>query len=472
MQLPIVTPAPLVTTHAQAFRHLFGEERQFRHFQNYLTSLIVLENKSLSNLSRCILDSADKTNVSRFLREAPWNPIEVNEFRIRYVLERTIEQRASAQESCLIVDDTLCEHVGNLFEYAARYYNHSDQTFALAHNLVTSHYLSGAVRFPVDFELYRRYEEVTDWEVFVKKHFPDQEIPQHAKDRQKLHKQLDHKLMADPEFRVRHQQFRSKHELAGVLVEQAIAQGLPFSTVLIDSWYLSPGLTQQLQDSQIDWVSLLKHNRNLETHSFQLKDATGQPIPLPGVHIKVEDLVPLIPATAYRQVQVAQHSYWCFTWCVRVSGLGRVRLVISFDNAQLEGTYAVLITNRTDWSAKQILSKYLQRWPIETFYRDGKQHLGLDQYRTRAFTAVEAHWCLVFVAYSILHLACLPPPSTKGKGKSTAKPAQTIGQLCRQQGQALIEELIVFAHHLLEQGCSAAQVFSQLFAKQQKEVLT
>lgn len=471
MQLPIVTPAPLVTTHAQAFRHLFGEDRQFRHFQNYLTGLIVLEKKSLSNISRCILESADKTNVSWFLSEAPWNPAEVNEFRIRYVLEQTIENRRSARESCLILDDTLCEHVGSLFEYVERYYNHSDQTYPLAHNLVTSHYLSGAVRFPVDFELYRRYEAVTDWEVFVKKYFPDQEIPQQSKDRQRLHKQLDQRLLADPEFMARHQQFRSKHDLAGVLVEQAIQQRLPFSTVLMDSWYLSSVLTQQLQDSQKDWVSLLKHNRNLETHSFQLKDANGQPIALSGAHIKVEDLVPLIPATAYREAKVTQQSYWCFTGCARVSGLGKVRLVISFDNAQLEGTYAVLISNRTDWSAKQILSKYLQRWPIETFYRDGKQLLGLDQYRTRAFSAVEAHWCLVFVAYSILHLACLPPPSTKGKGKSTANPSQTIGQVCRQQGQALIEELILFAHNLLEQGCSAAQVFSQLFTKQRKEVL-
>ncbi|KAM3115397.1 hypothetical protein [Phormidesmis sp. 146-33] len=35
--------------------------------------------------------------------------------------------------------------------------------------------------------------------------------------------------------------------------------------------------------------------------------------------------------------------------------------------------YAVLVTNRTDWTAKQVLSQYLQRWTIETFYRDGKQ---------------------------------------------------------------------------------------------------
>ncbi|NJR53119.1 MAG: hypothetical protein HC780_29750 [Leptolyngbyaceae cyanobacterium CSU_1_3] len=50
MQLPIVAPAPIVSAHAEAFRHLFSDVRQFEHFQNYLTGLIVLENKSLANI--------------------------------------------------------------------------------------------------------------------------------------------------------------------------------------------------------------------------------------------------------------------------------------------------------------------------------------------------------------------------------------------------------------------------------------
>ncbi len=50
MQLPIVTPAPVVAAHADAFRDLFENRRQFHHFQNYLTGLIVLDNKSLTNM--------------------------------------------------------------------------------------------------------------------------------------------------------------------------------------------------------------------------------------------------------------------------------------------------------------------------------------------------------------------------------------------------------------------------------------
>ena len=69
-----------------------------------------------------------------------------------------------------------------------------------------------------------------------------------------------------------------------------------------------------------------------------------------------------------------------------------MRLVISFENPELTGTYAVLVTNRTNWSAKQILTAYLQRWPIETFYQDSKGHLGLNEYRMRCAQAMFKNW--------------------------------------------------------------------------------
>ena len=328
MQLPIVKPAPIITTHAEAFRHLFENQCQFRHFQNYLTGLMVLPNKSLANISRCILESADKTNLSRFFSQAPWSKEELTEQRIKYLLTQTGNHRLSAQESYLLLDDTLCEHVGSLFEYVDRHYNHSNHSYPLAHNLVTSHYLSGAVRFPVDLKIYRRYEEITQWSEFVKKYFPDLEIPKQKKERQKLHKLVDQTLLEDPEFQELHSQFQTKIALALELIEQARSRKLPFSTVLMDSWYLAPDIVTLLKDQQLDWVSLLKKNRKLEVNSFVLRDEGGKPITLTGPHIKVEELVPLIPRTAYRKVKVGEKSYWCFTRSLRIPGLGKVRLVI------------------------------------------------------------------------------------------------------------------------------------------------
>lgn len=461
MQLPIVVPAPLVTVHSVAFRDLFENRKQFRHFQNYLTGLMVLPNKSMANITRCILDSADKTNLSRFFSEAPWFQDQVNRRRVCYMLQQTKSVRRAKAASALVIDDTLCAHVGSLFEHVARHYDHSEGTYPLAHNPVTSHYVSGAVRFPVDLRSYRRYEELTRWEEFVHKHFPDRQIPTKSKERARFHKEVDPTLLTDPEFQALHAQFRTKIDLAIELVESAIRHKIPFSVLLFDGWYLSEDLVAIARRRKKDWISILKKNRNLETNSFVLKDAEGQPIPLDGPHISVEDLVPLIPATAFREVKVDDKSYWTFTLTVRIPTLGKVRLVISYENAELTGTYAVLVTNRVDWGARRIIATYLQRWPIETFYQDGKEHLGLDEYLMRNAQAIGKHWCLVFVAYSLLHLDCLPPSLTEG-----GLPIKTIGEACRQQAQALMQALILHAHEQLQQGMNVENVFAQLFAKQ------
>jgi hypothetical protein len=121
MQLPILAPAPLVSQHAEAFKDLFENQKQYRHFQNYLTGLMVLPNKSMANISRCILDSADKTNLSRFMSEAPWRQEQVNDRRLSYLQQETKLVRKSKSVSALVIDDSLCEHVGSLFEYVDRH---------------------------------------------------------------------------------------------------------------------------------------------------------------------------------------------------------------------------------------------------------------------------------------------------------------------------------------------------------------
>jgi len=462
MQLPIVAPAPIVTAHAAIFRDLFENRCQFRHFQHYLTGLIVLDNKSLTNITRCVLDSADKTNLARFFSEAPWFQDRVNDRRVEYLLQQTKAVRSPKADALLILDDTLCEHVGSLFDYVDRHYNHGENTYPLAHNPVTSHYVSGPIRFPVDLRLYRRYEECTRWDAFVHKHFPDRSIPTKSKERARLHKEVDPLLLADPDFQTLHRQFRTKIDLGIDLLETAIRRKVPFSVLVFDSWYLAHELVSMARYCHKDWLSLLKKNRNLETNSFVLKDTTGKPIRLEGPHIAVEDLVPLIPPTAYRAVTVRDKTYWTFTLAVRLPGLGKVRLVVSFKSAELTGTYVVLVTNRLDWSAQRIITLYLQRWPIETFYQDGKTHLGLDEYRMRSAEAIQKHWCLVFVAYSLLHLDCLPPSPTKG-----SLPIKTIGEACRQQVQALIQAVIFYAHERLQLGQQVEDIFGYLFAKQQ-----
>src|SRR5207253_2397729 len=257
-------------------------------------------------------------------------------------------------------------------DYVDRHDNHGDDTYPLAHHPVTSHYVRGPVRFPVDLRLYRRYEELTRWAAFVHKHFPDRLIPTQKKERARLHKAVDAILLADPDFEKLHQQFRTKMDLGIAVLESAIPHKVPFRVLLFDSWYLAEALVSMARYRDKDLISLLQKHRNL-------------------------------------------------------------------------------VTNRVDWSAQRIIALYVPRWPRETFYQDGKTHLGLDEDRMRNAEAIGKHWCLVFVAYALLPLDCLPPSPTKG-----SLPVKTIGEACRQQAQALIQALILSAHEQLQRGQKAA----------------
>jgi SRSO17 transposase len=466
MQLPIVSVAPIVLDHSENFREVFANRKQFRHFQNYLTGLIALDNKSLANLARCIVDSADKTNLSRNLSEGTWQAKRLNDKRVSYMKSQTAPLQKKATESVLAVDDTLCEHVGSLFAYIVRHYNHSNDQYPLAHNLLTSHYVSGAVRFPVDAALYRRYEEVTNWESFMKRHFPEVTIPTKAKERTALHKRVDATLRQDPAFQALETTFKTKLTLAGELVEQAVTHGLAFDWVLFDGWYLAPELLTVLSRLGKDWISILKTNRNIETNSFCLRNAEGVPVKFAEPQIQVKELIPAIPPQAYRPLTIDGTTYYTFTMTVRIAALGKVRLVVSFATPNCTGPAVVLVSNRLDCTAQRLLAAYLLRWPIETFYQDGKQLLGLDEYRMRNAQAIQKHWSLVFVAYSFLHLAVLAPSLAKGQ----PVPTLSIGAAARQQTQVLIQDLILFVHQALSTGQAVSQVFGSLFAKLQPTV--
>jgi hypothetical protein len=227
------------------------------------------------------------------------------------------------------------------------------------------------VRFPLDLRLYRRDEELTSWEAAVAKHFPEVKIPTDKKARNRLHKQVDPVLLQEPECRARHAQFRTKIALASERIEEAIRPTVPLGGVVFDAWSLAEDLIQVLARRRTDWISLLKTNRLLETASFLLRAANGWTLKLPGPHSAVEELVPLIPATASHPVTVGEHTYGCFTRAVRSPGLGKVRRVVSFAQASLTGRNIVLVTNRPDWSAAKIIRLYSQRWPTETFDQDG-----------------------------------------------------------------------------------------------------
>jgi DDE superfamily endonuclease len=466
MELPILEPAPVVAEHAAVCGDLLENQCQVRHVQHDLTGRIGLPHTRMTNIARCVLDSADNTNLARFFSQAPWREDEVNRRRIRFMRQQTTPHRRRRRASLLALDDTLCEPVGSLFAYVDRHDNHGDGTDPLAHHPVTSLQVSGPVRCPVGWRLYRRDEALTQGEMAVARHCPELKIPRERQARNRLHKQVDPVWLQDPECRARHERCRTNIALAIDLGEEAIRHKVPFGVVVCDAWSLAEALVQVLARRRTDWMSLRNTNRLLETARFHLREAHGWTLKRPGPHLAIEKRVPLIPATAYRPVQVHGQTYGCFTLGVRIPGMGTVRIVVSFAHEQLTGRDVALVTNRADWSAAKIMGLSLPRWPTETFSQDSQGHLGFNAYRMRRIEAMGKHWCVVFVADSLWHLTCLPTGSERTRGL-----IQPMGDACRQQGRALLHRLWLFVHEQLSRGVQVDQLLAQILAKPRAIVL-
>jgi len=83
----------------------------------------------------------------------------------------------------------------------------------------------------------------------------------------------------------------------------------------------------------------------------------------------------------------------------------RLRIMISYDNENLEGEPYFLVSNKTNWTqAPKLLQTYMMRDPIEHLIRDQKQELGFEDNQQRKEIAVLKHWELSFAAQAFLEL--------------------------------------------------------------------
>jgi hypothetical protein len=145
----------------------------------------------------------------------------------------------------------------------------------------------------------------------------------------------------------------------------------------------------------------------------------------------------------------------------RSPGVGKVRTVVSFAHEALSGRPMGLVTNRVDGSAATISGLDSQRWPTATCYQDCKGQVGVSESRRRSPEALGRHWGLVFVAHSLLHLTCLPPVPDRTKGL-----IHTMGDACRHQGRALLQQLPVVVPDQWSHGAPPDDVLARLCAKQ------
>ncbi len=157
--------------------------------------------------------------MNHWLTDADWPEEELDRARKRLILEALKARRLV--HGVLVLDDTLNHKTGPRIEGVNLHYDHVEKRYTLGHRLVTSHLVAGRFSLPLDFELYVR-DEGQDG-------------------------------------------FKSKQELARILVGKAAAEGVPFSCVAMDAWYFNRENTSHIEGLGKSWVAGCKSNRRLLT---------------------------------------------------------------------------------------------------------------------------------------------------------------------------------------------------------------
>jgi len=386
--MPIIEFPPIVSDYGECFTEVFTNKRQINHFNEYLTGLMVSDNVTVTGINNNFVDAKNQSSLNRFLTQSKWDETKLNNLRLDLLRQKP--KTGWNKFGCVSIDDVLAHKTGEKIEGVARFYDHVDRKYVIAHNLVTSQYVDKRTGYPLDYRIY--FKKDSDG---AKKHG-----------------------------------FKTKIELACELVDHAVESECPATTFVFDSWYLAPKLTDTIHGYGRDWVSRCKSNRKVR---------------ILGRYMQIKEFAKTLSSDDFHKEDIdSDTSYWAFTKTVQVTKLGRVRIVISHDNEKLEGKPVYIVTNRKDWDSKQILKKYSFRQPIEPFYRDTKQHLGLEECQLRNLQGIKRHWYLVLLAYSLIKLSVCENILSRWE-----KPIETIGDGCRCAEQDVLEALVVWVYKQL-----------------------
>lgn len=375
---------PAVVEEFADFFHRIFSWHQFRRFKQYLTGLITGGNPSVRSIASRQVEPVDQSTLNRFLTTYDWDREELNKRRLQLLQsEKATRWR---RDGVIAIDDTLLPKTGKKMPGAGKLWDHASGRFVHAQCLVTSHYADPDRDYPLGLRQYYKHGSV--------------EADRHG--------------------------FRTKIEQAMELVDECEELGVPAENYVFDSWYLSQRLAEHVEAYGKGWVSRLKKNRILHAPDGKVKAGMWEE---------------KVPRGAFRKVKALDKFYWVYTRVLNVNRLGRVRIVVSYDNTELEGEPVILASSHTHWRAKSVVRCYGLRFRIENFYKDAKQNLGLGGCHLRTLKGAGSHRLLGFTGYSLLKIRVC-----RSKMYRRIKSDQTIGAECRQAFMDLLQNLVQWVY--------------------------
>lgn len=362
MSLPIKEVPARVKTLLSFYKKNFTRP-QYKNFRDFILGLIVSDNKTVQEIADCF-GRVDQSSLNRFLTCSDWDSKKINDKRISQ-----IKRHNRLGKGILICDPTLLHKFGKEMEYANYHYSGMTKKEEWGHFLVNSFFTNDKIEFPVCADFYLREEDA------------DEQHP-----------------------------FRTIREICLAQLDYALKK-LSIWLFMADAGLYADFVIQELRSKGIKYIIGARVTNNISIDGKK--------------RISIEEYLKTLTDLNFKRHIIDGETYYLHTIEINERNVGKEKLLISYkegDNEEIR----VNVTNLLQHSDETLMNLLLKRWKIETWHRDAKQHLGLEDYQVRNFGAIQKVVCAVLVAYTQIILM---------KNDAILKPLNrvlsTIGEGCR-----------------------------------------
>ncbi|MBP2657057.1 MAG: transposase family protein [Firmicutes bacterium] len=120
-----------------------------------------------------------------------------------------------------------------------------------------------------------------------------------------------------------------------------------------------------------------------------------------GIRTSIKNFAAYIAQNDVHLVTVNRQSYWVYRYEGALNDIDNAVVLFCWPKDALLNPKALRTFLCTDMAldTETILKYYSRRWPIETFFRQTKGNLGINQYQIRTITGIKRFWSLTALTY-------------------------------------------------------------------------
>ena len=154
--MPTIVDFPTIVKDAlEVFGDLFANAPERHHVAEYLTGLMIAEQKTVSGINREFVVTTDQSCLNRWLTEVTWDTKALNDRRLAW-LQSDPTTRYSAR-GVIAIDNTLVDHAGKLSEDVGWFWDHANERHVIAHDYLISNYVCpSGMHYPLEWRRFRK----------------------------------------------------------------------------------------------------------------------------------------------------------------------------------------------------------------------------------------------------------------------------------------------------------------------------